>query len=345
MKKLFTDAVKCMVAVTIAVVLWAGCKKDGAGVDSPAIVTGPDSVRAGGLVILEGKDLAEMRSIVFEFGNTPAAFNPVLNNANAVIFRVPDTAWGGPTNIVLTNSKGKEIKYPIVVVTPPIIETISSTDYVPGMNILIKGNNLQFATEVALVDMTGGATGETAEIISRTKKEMLIKMPESARPKVKLKITNTSGATISQKPFVNINLARPVFLDGFAPRMENWSWGQTAFAISTTEKFFGTASLMADFSGKTGGNAVRIWNRDFINFDDYQEVAFWIKGAATPLKFQFSLDQREWQDLDVPANVWSYYSFPLSIWRNAGMTSTNSLVLRWVSAGAIIYIDNIVLIK
>lgn len=345
MKKLFIKTTKYSFAVFMAALLWSGCKKDDAGIENPVIVSGPDSVKAGGVVILEGKDLAEMRSIIVEFGNTPVSFNPVLNNPNAVIFRVPDTAWGGPTNLILTNSKGKEIKYPLVVVTPPIIESISSTDYVGGMEITIKGNNFQFVTEVALLNMADEPTGETAEIISKNKTEMVIKMPASVSPKVKLRITNTSSTNITKQALVNIDLTRPVFLDGYAPRMENWSWGQTGFAISTTEKFFGNASLKADFSGKTGGNAFRIWNRDKIAFENYQEVAFWIKGAASPLKFMFSLDQKAWQNIDVPANVWSYYSFPLSIWRNEGMTETNSLVLRWASDGTIIHIDNIVFIK
>ncbi|MCU7694783.1 IPT/TIG domain-containing protein [Haoranjiania flava] len=345
MKKLFTKTTKYSFAVFMAALLWASCKKDDAGVANPLIVSGPDSVKAGGVVILEGKDLAEIRSIIVELGNTPVSFNPVLNNRNAVIFRVPDTAWGGPTNLILTNSKGKEIKYPLVVITPPIIESISSTDYIGGMEIIIKGNNLQFVTEVALINMAGEPTGETAEIISKDKKKIVIKMPASVSPKVKLKITNTSSTNITKQAFVNIDLTRPVFLDNYATRMENWSWGQTASAISTTEKFFGNASLKLDFTGQPPGGGFRIWNRDFIAFEDYQEVAFWIKGADKPLKFIFSLDQKEWQNVDVPADVWSYHSFPISIWRNAGMSQTNSIVLRWVSAGTIVYIDNLVLIK
>lgn len=347
MKKSFNTSVNYLVVLCAALLFWTSCKKEDSGMENPTILSGPDSVAAGGTVILEGKDLAEMRSLVFEFGSTPAKFNPVLNNPNAIIFRVPDSTWGGPTNIILTNSAGTQLKYPLVVVTPPVVQTISSTDYLQDMEILLTGNNLQFVNEVALVNMSDEPTGEKAEIISQSKKEMVIKLPASTEPRVKLKITNTSSTIITTKYFVNIDLTKKIFLDGYGSHIENWSWAGKN-GPSTEQAFMGTHSMKLDMTTASKGGAMRLVNKQEISFDNYTNVSFWMKGAdvAQEYNFLFQKDAAtvvESQKITIPPHVWTYFTFPLQIWKNKGMNGVWGIVFQLQSdVGKVVYLDNLV---
>ncbi|WP_350340187.1 hypothetical protein [Paraflavitalea speifideaquila] len=80
-----------------------------------------------------------MRSIVFDNGNVPAAFNPVFNTSNAVIFRVPDTANGGDQNIIFTNIDGRSVKVPFSVVALPAVATVFPVDFQAGTSITLTG--------------------------------------------------------------------------------------------------------------------------------------------------------------------------------------------------------------
>lgn len=347
MKKLFN--IQYMFLFFAVVLLGTSCKKENSGTSNPSILSGPDSASAGDAVILEGNDLAEVRSIVFENGNTPASFNSVLNNAKAVIFRVPDTAWGGPTNIIITNSAGKQLRHPIVVVTPAVITSVSLTDYVADMEITLIGNNLQAVTEVALTDIGGQSLSLNAEIISQSAKEMVIVMPASTDPRVKLRLTNSSSTVIASMEFVNIDNATQIFLDAYGTRMENWSWGGTVHSISAEEKVMGTSALKVDFTTASQGDATRIVNQGNIPFGNHSHVSFWIKGADVPVDYSFCLQKSasesiELQRFTVPANIWVYKTFSLDIWKNQGMTSAWSLVWQLQSSGGggVTYLDNIV---
>lgn len=350
MEKLFIKNIKYLFVFSVVLLLWTSCKKEKSGFDNPSIIAGPDSASAGGIVILEGSDLAEVQSIVFEYGNVPATFNPVLNNPNAILFRVPDTAWGGPTKIILTNKVGKQFTHPIVVVTPAVVSSVSLTDYTAGSHITLTGSNLSDVTEVALVDVEGEPLGLTAEIISQAKKEMVIAMPASADLRVKLRLTNSSSVVVAGMEFVNIDNARLVFTDKYAPKMENWSWGGTVHGISTEEKVMGTAALKVNFTAASKGDATRIVNQPTIPFENFTHVSFWIKGADVPVDYSFCLQKSasesvELQYFTVPANKWVYKSFPLEIWKNKGMTFAWSLVWQLQSptgSGKVTYLDNIV---
>jgi hypothetical protein len=350
MEKLFIKNIKYLFVFSVALLLWSSCKKENSGVDNPTIINGPDSASAGGIVILEGSDLAEVESIIFENGSVPANFNPVLNNPNAILFRVPDTAWGGPTKIILTNKVGKQFTHPIVVVTPAVVSSVSVTDYMEGSHITLIGSNLLDVTEVALVDMEGEPLGLTAEIISQTKKEMLIAMPASTDLRVKLRLTNSSSSIVASMEFVNIDNARKVFTDAYATRMENWSWGGTQHAISTEDKIMGTSSIRVNFTTASRGDATRIVNQQTIPFENFTHVSFWIKGADVPVDYSFCLQKSASesvlpQSFTVPANKWVYMTFPLDIWKNEGMTFAWSLVWQLQSpsgSGKVTYLDNIV---
>jgi len=340
--------IRYILIFSAAIVLWSSCKKKESGIDNPVILSGPDSVSAGGIVILEGSDLAEVKSIIFEAGNIPAAFNPVLNNPNAILFRVPDTAWGGPTNIIITNSAGKQFVHPLVVVTPAVVTAVSLSDYVAGSQITLIGGNLQDVSEVALVDMEGEPIGQTAEIVSQSKKEMVIAMPASADPRVKLRITNSSSTVVTAMYFVNIDNVTQIFTDNYGTKMENWSWGGTKHAITTEQKVMGTSSIRVDFTAANKGDAVRIVNQGQIPFGELENVSFWIKGADVAMDYSFTLQKSasesvEPQTFTVPANEWKYVTFPLQIWRAKGMTQAWSLVLQLQSTpGKVTYLDNIV---
>src|SRR3982074_755577 len=119
MKKIFFDKMQGLIFLFIAIVfIFPTCIKESDG--SPDVTAGnPVSAGinpaegAGGLVLtLKGSGLGDMRSIVFDKNNVPATFMSTLNTENAIVFRVPDTAFGGMQNIVFTNSKGNKLSVP-----------------------------------------------------------------------------------------------------------------------------------------------------------------------------------------------------------------------------------------
>src|SRR5215211_1267513 len=100
MKNIF--GFKNFLAIAALVVIAASsCKKDtdGSPGSSPGnpTMTGitPAEAAGGAVVTITGSGLGGMRTIVFDKNNVPATFQPNLNSDNAILFRVPDTAFGG----------------------------------------------------------------------------------------------------------------------------------------------------------------------------------------------------------------------------------------------------------
>ena len=77
--------------ILAAVAVFTSCTKKGSGTPTSNGIK-PDSAASGVVLTLTGSGLANIRSVVFDKNNTPAALNPNFNTDNAVIFRVPDTA-------------------------------------------------------------------------------------------------------------------------------------------------------------------------------------------------------------------------------------------------------------
>ena len=96
----------CLFLLAIGTLFITGCQKDSDG--SPDIKTGgmsagtlnPASAAGGEVITLKGSGIGQIRSIVFDKNNVPAPFMSTLNTETDLVFRVPDTAFGGPQNVI-----------------------------------------------------------------------------------------------------------------------------------------------------------------------------------------------------------------------------------------------------
>jgi hypothetical protein len=339
MRSVLHNITKAMMLVVVSMLLMVGCKKDANEGRANPTANQLDPVKASGgtVLTLTGSDLADMRSIVFDNGNIPAAFNPVFNTADAVIFRVPDTANGGDQNIIFTNVDGKSMKVAFSVVALPTIATAYPVDFQAGTTITLTGGNLESVSKVVLDGTTTEAT-----IVSKEKKKLVITMPASTVNTAKLVITNASGTMTTTQVFTNVDAAYAIFKDELNTNFNDNSWSLTN-TPSTADKITGTASWQAAYSGSWGG--MQLITKTKVNLAQYKYVTFWIKGADVEKKMKFNFNWTNDQTLTIPPNVWTYYKVDLGIFKNAGVSELETFIMQIHDDPKTLYFDNILLVK
>ena len=329
----------CIIAVS--------CKKDSDG--SPDYKAGnpvsssisPDSASGGSVITLKGTGLGDMRTIVFDKNNVPASFQPNLNSDNSLIFRVPDTAFGGPQHIIFTNSAGKTLSVPFKVIALPGVTKASTTDFEPGSQITLEGNNLDDVSSVTIEGTTDQAT-----IVSKTRKMMVITMPATSVNRAKLRVTNSSGFRVTDLEFTNIPKAFAMFTDGFGTGIQDWSWASTHQA-STEQMFMGTKALKAVY-GSGGWQAISLHRDDpKIIVSDYQYLTFWVKGGNASQQFEvFSENGGSHKTITVPPGVWTYFKLTISEFMAGVQLERLDFQIHGPNGGdEVIYFDNILFVK
>lgn len=331
-----------LVIVSGSIIL-VSCKKDGDG--SPDDKAGemssgtiaPGSAAGGVVVTLTGTGIGQIRTIVFDRNNVPAQFMSTLNTETNLVFRVPDTAFGGPQNIIFTNSEGRSLTVPFAVIALPNITSAFPTDFEQGTVVTIKGNNLDDVTSVVLDGTTDAAT-----IISKTRKELVISMPNSSTDRAKLKIKNASGERLTDMEFVNVSKARTVFSEQLDNGFQDWGWGG-AYSASVENPITGTKSLKAAFdpAGSWGGMQL---GGGAISLAGYKYFTFWVKGADIDKNVQFWLNWGNQKVITVPANKWTYFRYELAT-AYPGLTNVDAVIFQIFDAGKTLYFDNIMFIK
>jgi len=310
----------------------------------------PATAAGNTVLTLTGSGLSDMVSIVFDKGNVPATFNPNFNTDGSVIFRVPDTANGGPQNIIFTNRLGKQVSVPFNVIALPSVTDVSNYNYTAGTQITLTGNNLNDVTTVILTGTTTAAT-----VISRTKKQLVISMPASTVNRSKLDITNSTGTITTTQEFVNLDLAFKIFTDDYAPGFQDASWGD-AGQISSAVYKSGTKSVYKKFAADNWHQLGFGWT-NVDNSANYTYLSFWIKGASKDYTLWISTSTsvggfasfNDNAKIAVPANVWTYYKIPLSQ-LNLWATGTAWNQIGWRIQGPsgqdeTFYLDDVILVK
>lgn len=335
---------KAALLICIFSVQLIACKKDKDG--SPDMATGsmssgtitPGSAAGGEVITLKGTGIGQIRSIVFDKNNVPASFIPTLNTESNLVFRVPDTAFGGPQKILFTNSAGKTLAVDFSVIALPNIATAFPTDFEAGTTVTITGNNLDDVTKVILEGTTDAAT-----IVNKTRKQLVITMPSTTADRAKLKITNASGDRVTDMEFVNVTKALTVFTEQLDNGFQDWGWGG-AYAASADNKITGTKALKAayDEAGSWGG--MQLGNGGSINITGYKYFSFWVKGADIDKNVQFWLNWGNQKVITVPANKWTYFRYELAT-AYPGVTSVNNVTFQIVESGKTFYFDNIMFFK
>jgi len=342
MKKILFNKIILLTATVI--VALSSCKKDSDGspdykAGNPATSIGikPDSGSGGAMLTLTGTSLGQMRSIVFDNKNVPAPFQSTLNTEENIIFRVPDTAYGGPQNIIFTNVDGKTLKVPFRVLAYPVSSIVFPTDFEAGTVVTITGSNLDDVTSVVL-----NGTADAATIVSKKRGELVITMPATTLTRGFLKLTNATGSIVTTQEMVNVSKATIVFDELLQNGFQDWGWGGS-YAPSTDFKITGTKSLKAayDPSGSWGGIQ---WGGGSINLTTEKYFTFWAKGADVDKNVNVNLNWNNTKTITVPANKWTYFKYTLAT-DFPGTTSVNTVVFQINDAGKTIYLDNVMFVK
>jgi hypothetical protein len=303
------------------------------------------------VLTVTGTGLGQITRIVFDKGNIPTTFNPNFNTDKAIVFRVPDTANGGPQHIVFTNSLGKEFSVPFSVIALVTISDVSNYNFTQGTEITITGNNLGDVTKVVLSGTTTEAT-----IVSKSKKTLVISMPATTLNSSKLDITNASGTITTTQEFVNMDNAYAIFTEGYMNGFDNGSWGPAG--VSTTVAKSGTQSFQATYNkGNWSADGFANWWPGMDYSPEYKYLSFWVKGASQNYTLYITGDSRaggygnsdQSAPIIVPANVWTYFKIPLSsldLWSK----DTKFKQLGWWIKGPdaqneTFYFDDVILIK
>jgi hypothetical protein len=263
-----------------------------------------------------------------------------LNTDNSILFRVPDTAFGGPQNIVLTNVNGQTLTVPFKVIALPTISTITPIDFQPGTQVTITGNNLGDVTSVVI-----NGTSDAATIVSKDRKKLVITMPSTTVNRAKLKLTNSSGERITDQELTYIPNAFAVFTEGWGPNMQDWSWAGT-HDISSTEAYMGTKSFRVIYSAN-GYQGASIHREDpKINMSDYTYLTFWVKGGTADMNMQvYSENGGSKKTITIPANVWTYFKMPIQGHMDGVSLERLDFQAVGPAANQTVYFDNILFVK
>lgn len=310
----------------VGLVYLVSCKKDDGGVvpNVNDLHFSPDSGSANTLVTVTGSKLAGIYSIYFEKDSVPVSFNPNFNTDGALLFRVPDTASGGTQNIVFTKANGASFKVPFKVIATASVTTVSNYDFVAGDQITLTGNNLDDVTSVLL-----SGTNTSAEIVSASKTQLVVKMPTTTVSRSKLDITNSSGLLTTTQEFVNIDHAYTLFTDTYQNGISLDAWGSAA--ISTSIFKTGNASYAATYGkGNWSANGFANWDTGIPNLQSqgYTYMTFWIKGGSADYTLYLTASTKaggsygnsdQTTPLNVSAGVWNYFKLSLAdikLWQN-----------------------------
>ena len=279
----------------------------------------PDSAASGSVVTLMGTGLGDIRNITFEKQGVEAGFQPTLNTDETLIFRVPTEAAGGVQNISFTNSAGKTTTIPFKVLAYPSVSDVSDYNFTEGTVITLTGNNLDDVTAVAVADSVKGIS-DAATIVSKEKKQLVVRMPASTLNRGTLSITNGTGRIRTRQEFVNKDLSYKIFTDTFGTGFQNASWGDAA-VVSTKERKAGRASLAKTYQkGNWHLTGLSNWSTPLVYSPEYTYLTGWIRGASQDYSLYVTTDAgkggfgdyNDANEIKVKAGVWNYFKIKLT---------------------------------
>lgn len=346
-----------MISISLIAAI-VSCKKDTDGsaetkAGNPQFSAISPTEGAGGTsVTVTGSGLGQMRTIVFDNNDVPATFTTTLNSENSIIFRVPDTAFGGDQNIIFTNSEGKTLSVPFKVIALPSVTEADNYDFTTGSQITLKGNNLEAVTNIVL---TGAGTPVT--IVSKTRKQIVVQMPATTLARTKLDVTNPTGTTTSTIELVNLAQNFVMYTDAFGPGaynsgVQSWSWGSNITEVSDIVKT-GTKALKVAYTN--GGLSLFLgsdWGSPALNFTDFHVpyptyLTFYARGIGAAANLTLRPDGGAGTfnasgstTITVPKDEWAYFKIPASF-----ITGKFARLNFTCEANTTVYFDDILWVK
>ncbi len=329
------------------------CKKNSSSTPHPQNIL-PDSAGANATLYLTGSGLSDVTNIVFSNGNVPAPFNPNFNTDGAVIFRVPDTALGGPQNIVFTNKAGAKFSVPFNVRAFPAVTTVSNYDYNPGDTITLTGSNFELVTNVGL-----RGSSATPTILSKSHHTLQLKMPANSLSRSNLVITNPTGSDTTSQEFINIANSFVIFANGnYGANIVNGSWGPATISSAVQLTHYPTFAATYQ-KGNWSADGFAYWSAPYFPTDPtYTYFTFWVYGAAVSETYYItSTDATKGygngdvsNPIVIPPNTWTYFKLPIQKLGITANTSGSFQQLGWYiqgpnAADETLYFDDVLFVK
>jgi hypothetical protein len=332
------------------------CKKN--STPSPHVnPINPDSAAGNATLYVTGSGLSDITSIMFTTDSVPAPFNTNFNTDGAIIFRVPDTAFGGPQTIVFTNKWGQHFSTSFNVLAFPSVSAVSNQDFNPGDTITLTGNNLEGLTAVTIL---GSST--TIPIVSNSHKTAQIVMPTTTLSRFKVSLTNATGTdTLNDFEFLSIANAFVIFANGnYGANVSSGAWGPSAVAAAPTPLYKNDPSFSATYGkGDWWANGFAYWNPPYFPTDaSYTYLTFWIYGGIEDYTLYVTGSAKAGggygnadvtTPIDVPPHTWTFFKLNISSIGLFGNSSNFQQLGWWVKGpndqDETMYFDDVMFVK
>jgi hypothetical protein len=329
------------VCILAAVAVLASCtKKQTINPTIGAISPGKGS--GGDVVTLTGSGLSNIKTVVFDLGDVPVAFNPNFNTDNAVIFRVPSAANVGAQHIVFTTFSGYQFSAPFTILPIPSFSSVYPAEWSAGNTVTVTGNYLGTVNHVAF-----SASADTAVIVSATATKLVLKMPASLVANTKLVATNDVGTSTSGFSLINMDQQLAFFTEGYGTKTQDWSWDNSS--TSTDFAVSGNTSLKEVFSAG-GGQGLSFHQDDTMTLANYQYLSFWVKGGTLDNQIKVFPDAviagtSGSATVSVPAAIWTYITVPMSSFSAVTSCQRFDFQITGPTVDQTLYFDNVILVK
>jgi hypothetical protein len=342
--------------VLLLMLVMSACKKNSSG-GPHANPIAPDSAAGNATLYVTGSGLGNISSIMFSNDSVPAPFNVNFNTDGAIIFRVPDTAFGGPQNIIFTNRAGQSFSLAFNVLAFPNVTSANVLDFNPGDTVTLTGSNLEKITNVTYI-----GTSTQATILSESHHTLQIVMPATTANTTQLVLTNATGTDTSSLQFVNMANAFVIFANGnYGANIANGSWGPATIA-SAPIPLTRYPSFAATYDGGNwSADGFAYWSAPYFpNSSQYQYFSFYVfnSGTATYTYYITSSNAAAGygngdvsNPISIPPGVWTYFYLPISKLGIFANTSANFTQLGWYIQGppsgtnVTLYFDDVLFVQ
>jgi hypothetical protein len=317
----------------------------------------PDSAAGNATLYVTGSGLSDITSILFSNDSVPAPFNNNFNTDGAIIFRVPDTAFGGPQNIIFTNKRGQVFSTPFNVLAFPNIKTVSNYNFNTGDTLTLTGSNLEAVTSVAYL-----SSKTQAKILSESHHTLQVVMPASTNNTEQLVLTNATGSDTATQQFVNRANAFIIYAKGnYGDNIALDAWGSAT--QSTTVTLGSYPTYAATYSGGSwNANGFANWNAPYFPSSGYQNFTFWVYSDGTAA-YTFYItsagaaagygNSDVSNPITIPPQTWTYFNLNISKLGIATNSSASFNQLGWMiqnglpsgAAPVTLYFDDVMFTK
>jgi hypothetical protein len=333
----------------------SACKKNSSG-GPRANPISPDSAAGNATLYVTGSGLSGITSITFSNDSVPAPFNGNFNTDGAIIFRVPDSAFGGPQNIIFTNKSGQTFTLPFNVLAFPMLASASNYDFNDGDTITLTGSNFETVTSVSYL-----GTAIQAKILSESHHTLQIVMPATTLPITPLVITNPTGSDTTTQQFVSIANAYVIFANGNygSSAIQNGSWGPATIANAPVPLTRYPSFAATYDGGNYSADGFAAYNPPYLPNSGYTYFSFWVYGSSVAYTYYITASAAKagYGNADVsnpiviPPNTWTYFLLPIQQLGIFANTAANNEQIGWYIQGppsgtnVTLYFDDVLFIK